>query len=563
MRVKLYLILSITMLVSVLSAVGVIGNLKWRIGNTNVVNKYSVYLTLNSDKQVKYLGPVNMTALDDKTYQNKYKFSGLNITTGYSIMIRIYPKGSNSNQYFSQSFAYKAESWQTIINAGDIYIFYIGPTYKDFTVQRDTFVLPQEGEANAAAMAAVGSVITLPAWAVTDAAEQGDQVAYAKKIIDYLNEKSFWNPLFLAAFWAKINVGFPFVRFGGAYILLESPSIASDMVRGDFYSVTSDALTEFSKEVVSRAIYTPDKVSEQIAAESMQQGYAEYKYAYNIANKYLKTRVLSEDEAREFLRYRWGLDKIGIAYELYKTADNDRFDVDKQTADALSNEISNTLYRQSMRQADLDERMPLLKTANYIKDMADIFASRNIGLMAYQPYLSFKQKMEKLNMDRLREKQNLAKSPIKQIETVLSANSTNRSNITNHEIQNQEIGSKTKEHEILISTISSNCARVIQYWKTPASLGGAEQNISRLNKQDLGAYFAYKNTVDRPYVDTNDGLYGIYDISKYEVTLVAISHQKTSNDYPSILATVNMQTGAITYRYYYSSYDALKNYSQQ
>ncbi len=239
--------------------------------------------------------------------------------------------------------------------------------------------------------------------------EAEDPIEYAKKIIKAQN--IFWQPITYYAIFGVYEVGALSAMYGGAYILLESPSLALSLVSGGFVGLGTEITKDFLLSTFADAIKTPQEVCKKISNEVRKEGLKDYKIAYKIARNYLKTGELTREDALEFLDRRFGLIKLPIAKELYNDSISKEYKIDKKLAKSATEEVIAELERTK----DLGKagKISLTKFAFFLKDFFEILKDKKIGLANYEPYLKFQKVMEELNALRLEEAKRFTGKPNK------------------------------------------------------------------------------------------------------------------------------------------------------
>jgi len=226
---------------------------------------------------------------------------------------------------------------------------------------------------------------------------------------EYIKRSStFWTPIGKTTTLGVYTVGKAVALNGGGYLLLESPSLCIDMVKGGFYEVANSVGKDVILDIVESSVKSPKKVCKSIGNQVIKEGIKDYKIAYNISRKYIETKELTREEAIEFLDRRWGFNKLAYARLLL----NGQFDYDineevKKRATSELLDKFNSSYESSI---GIDNTLPIMDAAFLIKDIENILRLKRAGLMAYQPYLDFKERMEYLNKMRMQEKKRWSES---------------------------------------------------------------------------------------------------------------------------------------------------------
>jgi len=243
--------------------------------------------------------------------------------------------------------------------------------------------------------------IAPPQTPVQSRPTEDDPVALAKNEIE--RTKVVWTPVFYSATFGVYRIGGRIVMAGGSYILLESPELAIDLATGGFYSAATSLGKDFILWLVENAVRTPKQVCIGISKQVIDQGWAEYKRAYEIVKEYGKIKSLSWAEALEFLRNRFGAQKMGIARVLYESSRTQGYSIDselaRKTVEAALGKFSES-YQQSL---GLNGQLPIIKAAAFIRDLAGILEAAKAGLMEYPPYQRFTKDMAAINRSLLDE----------------------------------------------------------------------------------------------------------------------------------------------------------------
>lgn len=226
-------------------------------------------------------------------------------------------------------------------------------------------------------------------------AQYDDPVDLARDIIQRTH--LFWTPLGYTTTKAVYTVGAWFAMHGAGYLLLESPNVAIDLVQGGFYKVVGSISYDLILEIIESSVKTPRKICKKISKSVIKEGLSDYEAAYNIARDYINTGNLSRDDALKFLNHRWGLYKLAIARTLYNESNNVDYNIVDQVAERATNELLEIFQDKYQNALNIDNKMPLIQSALFIKDISDILRAKQIGLMNYTPYLNFTNYMDILN----------------------------------------------------------------------------------------------------------------------------------------------------------------------
>ncbi|MBN1423316.1 VWA domain-containing protein [Candidatus Fermentibacteria bacterium] len=229
----------------------------------------------------------------------------------------------------------------------------------------------------------------------------GDPVQLAQEVI--AKTQGFWTPIGYGLTVSVYTIGATVAMYGGAYVLLESPKLAVDMVTGGFYKLGASIGEDFILHVIESSVKTPRTICQGLSRTVIKEGLADYAIAYAIARRYLGGTPLSRDDALEFLDRRWGLFKLAIARALYNESRTQDYSVDGLLARKVTEELLQQFDVHYQSYLGIDRALPLTQTAFFIKDVGDILEARRVGLMAYQPYVSFIARVEELNRTRIAE----------------------------------------------------------------------------------------------------------------------------------------------------------------
>ncbi|MEO0263613.1 MAG: FHA domain-containing protein [candidate division WOR-3 bacterium] len=243
--------------------------------------------------------------------------------------------------------------------------------------------------------------------------ESEDPVEYAKKIIEEQN--IFWQPVTYYSILGVYEVGAISAMYGGAYILLESPSLAVSLVSGGFAGLIGDMSKDSLLWILSKSIETPEEVCKELSNQVRKEGLKDYKIAYKIARHFLKTGILSREDAIEFLDRRFGLIKLPIAKKLYNDSISKDYKIDKSISEKLIEETMAKLERE----LDItgEGKLSIVKSAVFIKELIQILKEKKIGLANYEPYKKFEKSMEELNSLRIEEAKRFTGKPQKSFYT--------------------------------------------------------------------------------------------------------------------------------------------------
>ncbi|GEM_PF-3352917 len=224
---------------------------------------------------------------------------------------------------------------------------------------------------------------------------QIDVVAQAKEEIRQTT--LLWDPVFYYSVFGVYKVGGKAALYGGAYVLLESPKLTIDLVNGGFFKTLTDVGKDFFLDLIETAVETPSKTCQNISNQLVYNGWDDYQIAYEIVKKARSKKSLSEEDAKEFMKRRWGVRKLMIARTLYNETIDTKYSISKVVAKKVIRELVDKFDREYQQSLGIENKLPITKSAFFIKDVIDILKDKKVGLMAYAPYQKFLQQMEILN----------------------------------------------------------------------------------------------------------------------------------------------------------------------
>jgi len=202
-----------------------------------------------------------------------------------------------------------------------------------------------------------------------------------------------------AAAWAVYRIGGGVAMNGGAYLLLESPSLDVDIVTANFYGLAQSIASEALKTIIEESIRTPGVTCKKLAQCTIDKGLADYKEACAIIDQYRRTKTLSKQDAIRFLDRRWSVFKLGSAKQLYNDIITTKYSIDKQVADKGVSELIG--FFQS--RVGAPNWVPLATVALLLRDVEQMEMSKKLGLANYKPYLDFMKNMDLVNRYRIAE----------------------------------------------------------------------------------------------------------------------------------------------------------------
>lgn len=223
-----------------------------------------------------------------------------------------------------------------------------------------------------------------------------DPVSSAVSIINNDKTKVIFHQSYKAMVNLFYNVGFSVARYGGRYLMVESPKLAADMIKRGYYGVISDITYDLLIEIVKQAVETPDILCVNIAQSTKKEGVKGYNIAYDIYNKYKETGILTNEEAILFINGIWSAEKLASARRLYIESNED-YNIDNKVAEEATYE-SIKLYESALKtKFGSNGQVPLVDAAKFINDIYKILESKKIGLADYPPYIKYSQDITDIN----------------------------------------------------------------------------------------------------------------------------------------------------------------------
>lgn len=213
----------------------------------------------------------------------------------------------------------------------------------------------------------------------------------------------FWTPLAHTTVKARSIIGGGIAMYGGAYVLLESPSIAADLVSGGFLKAGASISWDFVLAVIEQGMKTPKVLCRNISRATIRQGLEEYDVAYRIARRYIKTGTMSDRDAKEFLYSRWGIYKLLIGERLWNTSRKADFDISRSIAEKSAKEILSEVGRKYQENLGISKKLPIMQAAFAIKDVSTMMEQKRTGITTFEPYIEFRNQMDYINGLRIAE----------------------------------------------------------------------------------------------------------------------------------------------------------------
>lgn len=223
----------------------------------------------------------------------------------------------------------------------------------------------------------------------TTSLSQSNENDPVKDAIDFMHKTTpFWSTLGYTTEVAEYTLGYGFAKYGGEYLLLESPELVVDLVKGGYYSAIASITEDVLLSMIEHAIKTPKIICRSIASTTIKEGLKDYEKAYNIVKIYTNIGSLTRKEAINFLKYKNGVLKLELARKLFIKSKEDYSFENQVTEMALKEafEIFENKYKTSV---GIDTKIPLIKSAMFIKEIYKILEAKKIGLAAFPPYIEF------------------------------------------------------------------------------------------------------------------------------------------------------------------------------
>lgn len=228
-----------------------------------------------------------------------------------------------------------------------------------------------------------------------------DPVALAKSEIERLHV--LWTPVFYASTQGVYRIGGRIAMAGGAYILLESPVLAADLLSGGIIKLGGSIAKDWAVSLIENAVRTPKAVCRGISKAVIEEGWEQYRRAYEIVKEYRKTGRLSRQAALEFLRCRRGAEKMALGRVLYERIMSADYKIDSSLAQSMTEDILGKLEAMLQMRPGRQNILMMSDAAFFMRDIVETLEARKAGLMAYKPYLQFLEDMTKINTALLEE----------------------------------------------------------------------------------------------------------------------------------------------------------------
>ncbi len=231
--------------------------------------------------------------------------------------------------------------------------------------------------------------------------------------------KIYWTRPFYAATEATYRFAVPIAMAGGGYVLLQSPKMVISLVSGGLAGGPIGGLvkladgigTDFILFIIEAIVKTPEQVCRGLIKDTINDGWADYKRAYEIAKRYERTGRLTNAETLEFLRCRFGPDKLSMAKLLRERISTADYSISRTSAESVTRELWGRYAEAYQGRLGISQKLSLTDAAFFIKDCVEILEARQAGLAIYPPYQRFEQDMGKLYRTILDEQQRFEARP--------------------------------------------------------------------------------------------------------------------------------------------------------
>ncbi len=327
-----------------------------------------------------------------------------------------------------------------------------------------------------------------------------DPVVVAQSIIS--KTPAWWSPLGYLAIKAKYKVGAGAAMYGGSYLLLESPQLVTDLVTGGFYKIGYTITKDAILNMIETSIKSPKVVCKELSSMLIREGLSDYKIAYDIARSSQNMNQMSKEEAIRFLQARWGIYKLTIAEQLYSASVTTNYSISQSLAKKETNQVLEYFSDNYQKSIGIDNALPIIKAASFIKDLTEILESKKTGIMNYPPYIDFINATEKINKRRLAEAATISES-----EPSIKSNVINQSNDPNHNTSKSDNGLPSVG---LIAYFPFNGNANDQSGKgNNGRISGAKLSSDRFNHENDAFYFDGQSSI---VVDDNQ-TFDLYDFT--------------------------------------------------
>jgi hypothetical protein len=97
--------------------------------------------------------------------------------------------------------------------------------------------------------------------------------------------------------------------------------------------------------------------------------------------------------------------------------------------------------------------------------------------------------------------------------------------------------------QAVAAELANYASLVIQYWKTPASMGGGGQTAGRLTATNVANYIGFSG--DNSSVTTDNGEFRVISVSGNVVTLKGLGKEMKGTDKPLCTTTIDVSSNVI------------------
>lgn len=232
--------------------------------------------------------------------------------------------------------------------------------------------------------------------ALTSADQNSDPVEMAEHIIR--SGGPLWSPLGHRVMILKYTAGRYLAQHGIGYIFLQSPKLAASFVTGGGFSgVASTVARDVALEILEESIGSPAELCEDICNAAITQGLDDYETAYGIARASIENGSISHEDAVRFLKSRWGVFRLVEAEALYNDIISFDYSVGEQIIGTATERIIEDLVEDYQLRPGSTSPLPIAEFAFFLGDMVEVLEESRIGIMSYQPYLDYVDRMDALN----------------------------------------------------------------------------------------------------------------------------------------------------------------------
>jgi len=97
--------------------------------------------------------------------------------------------------------------------------------------------------------------------------------------------------------------------------------------------------------------------------------------------------------------------------------------------------------------------------------------------------------------------------------------------------------------QAVAAELTNYAALVMQYWKTPASMGGAGQNISNVTVVSIANYIGFSGANNS--ITTDNGEFRVNNVSGTVITLKGFGKEKKGDNHPMVTTTIDVSNNQI------------------